>query len=155
MSTPPVFPAYPDPLRFWRGQAPDRIALVDRSRGERLTYAELDAGAARWTAVLHGLRVGRGDVVAILAGNRREVVEVFYACGRLGAALLPLNWRLSAAELGPIVQDARPVVVLGEDRFRALGEAAIGTGGGARWIDIDRDAVSWSRAGGLPADVPG
>ena len=151
MSTAPVFPAYPDPLRFWRGQAPERVALVDRSRGQRLTYAELDAGAARWAAVLHRLGVARGDVVAILAGNRREVVEAFYACGRLGAALLPLNWRLSAAELGPIIHDARPIVLLGEERFRALGEAAVGAGAALPWIDIDRDAAA--RTGWVPADV--
>jgi fatty-acyl-CoA synthase len=140
MSGSPVFPARPDPLRFWRHQAPDRVALVDRSRGGRYTYAELDAGADRWAAVLRGLGVRRGDLVAALAGNRREMVEAFHACGRIGAALLPLNWRLSAAELAPIMADARPAVLLGEGRFRALAEGAIPSGGEVRWMDLDHDA---------------
>ena len=42
------FPRRPDPLRFWRRAAPDRVALVDRARGGRWTYADLDAAADRW-----------------------------------------------------------------------------------------------------------
>jgi fatty-acyl-CoA synthase len=148
----PVFPRRPDPLRFWRRVAPDRCALVDRSRGGRLTYAELDAGADRWAAVLRALGIGRGDLVAVLAGNRREVVEVFYACGRVGAALLPLNWRLAAAELAPILADARPAVVFGEERFRERAEDALrGSGEAPRWIDLDLDAPALLARGGPSA----
>jgi fatty-acyl-CoA synthase len=151
---PPVFPAHPDPLRFWRGQAPARTALVDRSRGQRYTYAELDAGAERWAGLLRGAGVRPGDLVAVLAGNRREVVEAFYGCGRMGAALLPLNWRLSAAELAPIVADARPALVLGEERFRALAEAVLGAGDGPRWIDVDHDAPRLLDRAEVAPDVP-
>ncbi|HEX8691345.1 MAG TPA: AMP-binding protein [Longimicrobium sp.] len=148
----PVFPRRPDPLRFWRRIAPDRCALVDRSRGGRLTYAELDAGADRWAAVLRALGIGRGDLVAVLAGNRREVVEVFFACGRLGAALLPLNWRLAAAELAPILADARPAVVLGEERFRARAEDALrGADEAPPWIDLDLDVPALLARGGPSA----
>lgn len=41
----PRFPRQPGPLRFWRRISPNRVALVDRPRGERLTYAELDTDA--------------------------------------------------------------------------------------------------------------
>ncbi|HEV3052433.1 MAG TPA: AMP-binding protein [Longimicrobium sp.] len=129
------FPRYPDPLRFWRRAAPDRVALVDRTRGGRWTYAQLDAAADRWAGVLRARGIGRGGIVAALAGNRREVVELFFACGRIGAALLPLNWRLSAAELAPILADARPNLLIGESRFRGkAGEAD------APWIALDDDA---------------
>jgi fatty-acyl-CoA synthase len=128
------FPRRPDPLRFWRRAAPDRVALVDRTRGGRWTYAELDAAADRWAGVLRARGIGRGGIVAALAGNRREVVELFFACGRIGAALLPLNWRLSAAELAPILADARPDLLIGESRFRDR----VGDAGG--WIDLDGDA---------------
>jgi fatty-acyl-CoA synthase len=128
------FPRRPDPLRFWRRAAPDRVALVDRARGGRWTYAELDAAADRWAGVLRARGIGRGGIVAALAGNRREVVELFFACGRIGAALLPLNWRLSAAELAPILADARPNLLIGEARFRDK------TGDTGGWIDLDDDA---------------
>ncbi|HEX2076832.1 MAG TPA: AMP-binding protein [Longimicrobium sp.] len=127
------FPRRPDPLRFWRRAAPERVALVDRARGGRWTYAELDAAADRWAGVLRARGIGRGGIVAVLAGNRREVVELFFACGRVGAALLPLNWRLSPAELAPILDDARPDLLIGESRFRDRAP----DGG---WIDLDDDA---------------
>ena len=135
MTHPPRFPRRPDPLRFWRRLAPDRAALVDRARGGRQTYAELDAAADRWAGLLRARGIGRGGIVAALAGNRCESIELFFACGRVGAALLPLNWRLSAAELAPILADARPDLLFGESRFREKVEDE-GTG----WIDLDEDA---------------
>jgi fatty-acyl-CoA synthase len=137
MTHPLPFPRRPDPLRFWRRMAPARTALVDWARGERLTYAELDAAADRWAGVLRAQGIGRGGIVAVLAGNRREVAELFFACGRVGAALLPLNWRLSAAELAPILADARPDLLIGEARFHARAEEASAD---ALWIDLDDDA---------------
>jgi fatty-acyl-CoA synthase len=152
MSRAPHFPNHPDPLRFWRRQAPDRLALVDRSRGHRLTYAELDAGADRWAALLRVHGIGRGGIVGILAGNRREHAELLYACGRVGAALLPLNWRLAAAELAPIIADAAPAVILGEARFRDRAEDALGGSGDApRWIDLDDEAPTLLARGGPSA----
>lgn len=148
-----LFPTHPDPIRHWRRLTPDRIALVDRVRGDRLTYAELDAGADRWAAALASLGVGAGDLVAVLASNRREQVELFFACGRLGAALVPLNWRLAPAELGPILADARPRALLGEGRFRAAAEAAAVLPRSAVWLDLDADAPRLlARAGAPPED---
>jgi fatty-acyl-CoA synthase len=135
MTHPLSFPRRPDPLRFWRRIAPDRTALVDRARGERWSYATFDAAADRWAGVLRARGIGRGGIVAVLAGNRSEVAALFFACGRIGAALLPLNWRLSPAELAPIVADARPDLLIGEARFRdKAGETD------APWIDLDADA---------------
>ena len=153
MSRAPHFPKQPDPLRFWRRQAPDRLALVDRSRGHRLTYAELDVGADRWAALLRARGIGRGGIVAILAGNRREHAELLYACGRVGAALLPLNWRLAAAELAPIIADAAPSIILGEARFRDRAEEALGgdSGDAPAWIDLDDEAPALLARGGPSA----
>jgi fatty-acyl-CoA synthase len=146
-----LFPTYPDPLRFWSGFDPARTALVDRARGEHLSYAELDRSADLWASVLRALGVEPGGIVAVLAGNRREGVELFFACGRVGAALLPLNWRLSPAELAGVLEDARPTLLLGEDRFRAAAEeAARGLSGGLRWVDLDSDAPALRARAGAP-----
>lgn len=168
----PHFPAHPDPVRHWRRLTPGRVALVDRVRGDRRTYAELDAGADRWAAALASLGIGAGDLVAVLATNRREQIELFFACGRLGAALVPLNWRLAPAELGPILADARPRLLLGEGRFRGAAEEALRQSGGveewrsggsqhahsptpplfhsAVWLDLDADAPSLLACAGEP-----
>jgi fatty-acyl-CoA synthase len=95
MSSAPLFPSHPDPIRWWGRMTPQRLALVDRARDQRFTYAELDAMSDAWRAQLVSLGVGRGDRVATLAGNRAAQPALLYACIRLGAALVPLNWRLA------------------------------------------------------------
>jgi fatty-acyl-CoA synthase len=147
-----LFPTFPDPLRFWSRFDPGRTALVDRSRATRLSYAELDAGADRWAGALHALGTRPGGIVAVLAGNRREVVELFFACGRVGAALLPLNWRLSPAELAGVLEDARPDLLLGEDRFRAAAEEAVRALSPApRWVALDAPAPTGEPRAERPA----
>jgi fatty-acyl-CoA synthase len=130
-----------DAMRFWGRVAPERIALVERGRDVRLSYRAMDAAADGWAAVLHAAGVRAGDRVAVLAGNRHEVVSLLFGCTRLGAALVPLNWRLAAAELAPVMDDAGPLLLVGEERFRLVGERLLARTGqeGVRWLDLDRD----------------
>src|SRR5262249_18392301 len=58
------------------------------------------------------LKVARGDRVAVLALNTTDTLEVQFACGRLGAVLVPLNTRLTVPELHFIVGDAAPKVMI-------------------------------------------
>jgi len=141
MSEWPAFPRAPDSLRFWSKLSPGRIALVDRARDTRQSYAELSAAADQWAGLLRAKGVKRGDRIAVVAGNRHEVAELFFACGRVGAALVPLNWRLAPVELSAIIQHAQPMLLIGEGRFRAAAEEAAGGNGFAgEWIDFDNDA---------------
>lgn len=141
MSEWPAFPRSPDSLRFWSKLSPRRIALVDRARDTRQSYSELSAAADRWAGVLRAKGVNRGDRIAVVAGNRHEVAELFFACGRLGAALVPLNWRLAPVELQAIIEHAQPKLLIGEGRFRGAAEAAArGDGFAGEWIDLDNDA---------------
>ncbi len=129
----PQFPSHTDPLRHWRDVAPDRIALIDRRRNTRQTYRELDAACDQWAALLRERNVGRGDRVAIVAGNRHEVAELFFACMRVGAALVPLNWRLAPRELSAIVAHSASALLLGESRFRD----SLTLENMPPWIDLD------------------
>lgn len=149
----PPFPRHPDPIRWWGGVTPSRVALVDRARDQRWTYRELDALADRWRDLLlaHGVR--RGDRVATLAGNRAAQAALLYACWRIGAALVPLNWRLAAPELARVLGNARPIVTVGEGRFRALAESAHLAVTGARWVELgDGDAPPPPRSPGVAPD---
>lgn len=138
MTGPPPFPPFPDPIREWARWTPERVALVERTRDRRLSYAELDAETDRWAGVLRDAGIGRGGRVALLAGNRLEAVALLYACGRLGATLVPLNWRLVAAELAPILANARPAVLATEAKYRALAEEACrALGSEPAWLDLD------------------
>jgi len=64
--------------------------------------------------------VSRGDRVAILSLNRPDYLVLLYACARLGAMLVPLNWRLAAAEQMFILSDAAVKVLLLEQAFAEI-----------------------------------
>jgi fatty-acyl-CoA synthase len=66
------------------------------------------------------LGVGRGDRVAILATNHPDYLVLLYACARLGALLVPLNWRLAVPEQLFILADASVKALLLQDAFAAL-----------------------------------
>ena len=116
----PHFPDADDAVRRWGTLTPGRAALIDETHGSRTTYAELDAAADAWAHVLNARGVHAGDRVALLAGTRTECVALFYGCLRVGAALVPLNWRLAAPELARVLEDARPLLLVVEPRFDAL-----------------------------------
>lgn len=104
--------------------SPRREAVHDLASGRRFTYAEFDeriGRAALW--MRDRLGVGRGDRIAVLAHNDSDVFEVQFACRRLGAIFLPLNWRLAVPELEFICGDAEPRALLHGREFEAAAEA--------------------------------
>src|SRR5580698_7379177 len=85
--------------------APDKAALI--FEGEVLSYAAFHARIVQTARVLRNeFGVTRGDRVAILSLNRPDYLVLLYACARLGAMLVPLNWRLAVAEQVFILVDA-------------------------------------------------
>ena len=154
MSFAPGFPLHPDPLRRWRHTGSARIALIDRVTDRKLTYGELDARAQLVAGALQQMGVRHGDRVGALCNNRIELIELFFACGRIGAALVPFNWRLSAAELGPIMAHADVRVCFGEPAMRALAEASSAAAGLLmRWIEFDDAYEKLIEAAPLARDV--
>ncbi|MEC9345859.1 MAG: long-chain fatty acid--CoA ligase [Pseudomonadota bacterium] len=115
-----------DWLAHHAGFRGDNLALVDLASGRRFTYIEANRRAGRVAAWLrHELGVGRGDRVGVLVANTTDVLEVQFACAKLGAVFLPLNWRLTVPELTFIATDAAPKVLLHGPEFA---EAATAVG---------------------------
>jgi fatty-acyl-CoA synthase len=102
--------------------SPDRTALLDPHRS--LTYAELADRTARYAGALRRLGVGRGDRVAYLGVNAVEVFETFFATWLLGAIAVPLNHRLSGAEIRYMLEDSGAVVLVHSGDANALVAAA-------------------------------
>ena len=69
----------------------------------RLSFAELDAAADRAASGLLRIGIGRGDHVGLWLGNGVEWVVWFFACARLGAAIVPVSTRYKAEEMGYVV----------------------------------------------------
>jgi fatty-acyl-CoA synthase len=86
---------------------PDKLALVYVPAGERLTYSQLDGRAARCADTWLGpLALAKGDRIGLLAGNRIEFLDCFFAAGKSGVILVPLSTRATAHELAPIVRNS-------------------------------------------------
>ena len=126
---------FPDWLAHRAATTPDRIALV--ASGQSLTFAALDAEATRAAMALDGHGVQAGDRVATLLPNGERAVVVAHAVLRLGATLVPLNTRLSCAELAALLGDARPRVLVVDARTAALGDAARRECRGAAVTSVD------------------
>jgi fatty-acyl-CoA synthase len=91
---------------------PDRVAID--FAGRRISYAELASGAARRAAAFTAAGLRPGDRVATLTRNCPEHVEVLFACALTGLILVPLNYRLTPAELAYQLSDAAPALFLKE-----------------------------------------
>lgn len=98
--------------------SPTKTAVVDVPNDRRISYAELDERVRRLANGLSddlGLR--KGDRVAILSKNCIEYLEIYYACARIGLIAQPLNWRLGTGELGRIIEDGEPAVMICATEF--------------------------------------
>src|SRR5215218_9967337 len=124
----PHFPAADDAVRRWAALAPDRTALVDDASGAPVSYAALHAASDAWAAELRARGIADGHRVALLAGTHPACVALLHGCLRVGAALVPLNWRLSAEEMARVLADARPSLLVTEPRHDAAADAAVARG---------------------------
>jgi fatty-acyl-CoA synthase len=121
---------------------PDKLAMVDVRTGRRYSYAEMDRRVEQLGAVLHdGFGIQPGDRVAVLAQNDTRTFEVQFACWRLGAVFVPLNWRLALPELEFIVGDCSPKVLIHEAGFAEVASALAASTGVADRITWDGSAA--------------
>lgn len=99
--------------------SPNKVALYDE--GQSLTYAALAQAIDATARMLKcELGIGRGDRVALISYNRPEYVMLLFACARLGAMLVPLNWRLAIPELLYILKHASVKALVLEQDFGDL-----------------------------------
>jgi fatty-acyl-CoA synthase len=93
-----------------RRLSPAHVAFVHGDT--RRTYAELDRRTRHLGAALRDLGVERGDRVAYLGPNDPTLLETLFATTAVGGAFVPLNWRLTAAELSYIAADCGATVLV-------------------------------------------
>ncbi|HZQ61827.1 MAG TPA: AMP-binding protein [Casimicrobiaceae bacterium] len=96
---------------------------TSRDPDVRLSWREFDNYVNRWANVMLSLGVHRGDRVATLLPNSLELVASYWACAKVGAAMVPLSTLLTAPGLKSLLVDARPRIVLGSsDQLAMLSE---------------------------------
>jgi fatty-acyl-CoA synthase len=137
-------------------RAPDKLAVV--AGDLRVTYAEFDTAVNRAANALAVRGFGKGDRLALLSHNCWQYAVLVYATARLGVVLVPVNFMLTAPEVGYILEHSGASGVVAEDALVPTAEAAIGDrpvgvratiGASAEgWEDVD----DWWRTG--PATEP-
>lgn len=106
---------------------PRRVAIDDR--GVAMTYADLERRSDELAQAFLRAGYGTGDRVVTLTGNSAEHVVLFFACAKAGLALVPVSWRLTASELGPMLALARPALVVAEEELLRLARDSVDRAG--------------------------
>jgi len=83
---------------------PDKEALV--CEDARFTWSEANGRANQLGYAMKKLGVAPGDRVGLLALNEPEYLEMFYGLGKIGAILVPMNYRLAGPEMEYILNDS-------------------------------------------------
>lgn len=155
-----------DLLRRRAWTTPLKQAVVDLAGGVRVGYPQLNARVNAVAHALTGMGAAPRDRIALLCHNGIEFIECYYAAAKLGAVVVPLNWRLTARELIFILKDCGATVLIFSDAFAEAAEAirAAGSeteidhfveiGEGTGWATPWAQAVDYSRTGD-PEITPG
>jgi fatty-acyl-CoA synthase len=99
---------------------PAHTAVIDLATGRRFTYGQWFPRVARLAGAFRERGVQAGDRVMVLARNSTDVYETLFACWRLGAVFMPVNWRLAPSEIADILADATPALVVVDEEFLPL-----------------------------------
>ena len=84
----------------------DADAYVEGDGSFRLSFSQLNASTNRLANALVADGIKKGERVGLLLMNSREFMEAYFAVAKVGAVVVPLNWRLVADELEFILKDS-------------------------------------------------
>jgi fatty-acyl-CoA synthase len=104
-------------IAFHARRTPDRCAL--KYRGEDVSYATFDDRIRRVAGWLVSHGIGADDVVAVLMKNSAAFLELVFAASHIGAVFLPINYRLSADEVGYIVGNSGAGLLIADEELAA------------------------------------
>jgi fatty-acyl-CoA synthase len=121
-------------IAFHARRTPDRCAL--KYRGEDISYASFDLRIRQVGGWLAARGILPGDVVAVLMKNSAAFLELVFAASHIGAVFLPINYRLSADEVGYIVGNSGARLLIADEEFAAI------AAGGAPVVLLDEIAQS-------------
>ena len=141
-------------IERWADFQPDKTAI--RFEGREISYAALDARLRRVAALMReSLGVGYGDRVAFLGFNSPDMLVLLFACARLGAMLVPLNWRLAPPENLYILQHSGARALFCEPELVEGAESNRGALPGCRHVRMAGEGEGWESFEALCAAASG
>ena len=114
-----------DWIAFNARRRPAHPALVDLASGRRFTYAEMHLRVERAARFLSDRGITKGSRVGVLARNSTDMLELLFACKRVGAIMVPMNWRLATPELQHVVNDSEPAIMFAGTEFSEVARQLI------------------------------
>ncbi|QIK09115.1 AMP-binding protein [Streptomyces sp. ID38640] len=120
------FTSYTDALLAVLARDPSRAVLTTGDGGDALTAGALHDTVHRMAAVLAGRGIGRGRTVALLSGNRPEVLAARYAANHLGARVVFLYDGMAAGTLARIVESAETALLLVDPALHGTARLLLG-----------------------------
>ena len=149
--------------------SPGKVAV--RFEGREITYAQLEKDVAHLAGgLLNELGVHQGDRIAYLGQSSPELLELLFACARVGAILVPLNARMTVEQLRTVLSNCQPRCMVIESPFRQHAESCLEGIGGVQLVmfagpssgELDSlelemlvgeaKAIHWNKE--LPLDAP-
>lgn len=117
---------YPHPLNWLARNAlltPEKLAIIDADHHKHYNYHDLNLRAnCLANAFQDKCKINRGDRIAVLCGMCAEYVEAYFAMNKIGAIMVPLNFRLNKRELKYIIDDSKAKVLMFSDAYREMVE---------------------------------
>jgi fatty-acyl-CoA synthase len=107
-----------DWIRKWSFLQPHKRALIFEDHP--FTYQEINQRTNQLCHFLLQLGIQKGDRVSILLYNCHQYIEIFFALSKIGAILVPLNWRLAAPELKFIIKDSGSRMIIFDPEFEEV-----------------------------------
>ena len=95
---------------------PSKTVVKDETR--KLNYRNLSINGKNLSNYFISLGIEKGDRIAFLAYNCIEFAEVLYATSKIGAIVLPINFRLSELEIKDILLDSTPKIIIYQKCFK-------------------------------------
>lgn len=112
-----------DWLKRWAQYAPTKVAIRCADTNRAFTYAEFfERSVALAEMLRERFAIGAGDRVAILALNEPEHFFLFFALQRLGAMLVPVNFRFTAREVDHVLEDSGAKLFIHQEAFASVVE---------------------------------
>lgn len=110
-----------DWLEPWAKCSPSKKAFFDYEEGKSYTYQDCLKLAHQTAAYLKNkYKIQKNDRVAVFSENRLEIIVLFFALQRLGAILVPINFRLMPREIEHILNDSGARLLFFEDSFSEM-----------------------------------
>ncbi|MGI9203150.1 MAG: class I adenylate-forming enzyme family protein [Woeseiaceae bacterium] len=111
-------------ISWWADRTPTKVAI--RFKGAEISYREFAVDIDQTANALQALGIKAGDRIGWLGFNSPAFLSALFACARIGAIVVPLNFRLAPAEHMYILENAGAKLFVFDPRFGASADAAAG-----------------------------